>query len=118
MWDVPGPLDMLLSLEAERRDLFKTCLFPLQILERVAEKMRSMWFQDVTTTPSFPMGMVSLVLSTQNECDALLGVTARDGLTSEMVAGTSEPAVCDVSGRATEIEASQALKEAYSRRKM
>jgi hypothetical protein len=40
MWDVPEPLDMLLSLEAKRRDLFRTCTFPLKILERVYEKMR------------------------------------------------------------------------------
>ena len=88
-------------------------MFPLKILERVTKKKRSIWLQNVTTTPTLSAGMVSLVSSTQNECDALLSVAARGGLTSEAVAGTSEPApVCDVSGRATEIEASQALKEA------
>jgi hypothetical protein len=32
MWDVPEPLDMLLLSEAELRDLFRTCSFPLKIL--------------------------------------------------------------------------------------
>ena len=113
MWDVPEPLDMLLSSEAERRDLFRTCLFPLKILERVSEKMRSIRLQDVTATPASVIKTVSHGLSAQTEGgDVLLNVAANAALTSEAVAGTSEvSSVCKVVGPISELEASQALKE-------
>jgi hypothetical protein len=113
MWDVLEPLDMLLSSEAERRDLFRLCLFSLKILERVSEKMRRIWLQDVTATPASAIRTVSHGSSAQTKGgDVLLDVAANAAVTSEAVAGTSEvSSVCKVVHPILELEASQALKE-------
>jgi len=113
MWDVPEPLDMLLSSEAERRDLFRTCSFPLKIFERVAEKMRSIWIPDVTSTTLPVIKTVSHVSSFQTEGgDVRLGVAANAAVPPGAVAGISKfPSGCEFVGSVTETEASQALKE-------
>ena len=47
IWDVPEPLEMLLSLEKERRSLLKYCEVPLKVMEHVVDSLHSMlWSRD------------------------------------------------------------------------